>query len=102
MAQETLNRIKETELKAKQIIQDAAEQGNVLLEEARGQAQQYKEDLIRKSREHAASALTEAQSGMDKALEAAQARADAVVSQFGQTLHSKKDAAVKMVVEYII
>ena len=102
MAQETLNRIREAELGAKEAVKEAQAGGAEILVNARTEVQQYKEELLAKSKADARAALEKAESGLDSALESANARAQAVVSQFTQNLQSKKEAAIQVVIDHII
>ena len=101
MAQETLNRIKETEVLARQAVKDAQDQADTLISDAKDKALKYKEELLAKYRKDAAQKLEEAQSGRDEVLGSAQERAQAVVSQLENSLKDKKDAAVQMVIDFI-
>ena len=101
MAQETLNRIKETELLARQAVKEAKDQAEAVMADARDKAAGYRDDLLAKCRADAALRLENARSGMDKSLEAAQERAQAVIAQMDRSLEKKKDKAVQMVIDYI-
>ena len=50
MAQETLNRIRETELKAKQQVESAKTSADEMLEKARKEVSSYKEELLASAR----------------------------------------------------
>ena len=102
MAQDTLNRIKEAELKAKQLVQDAQASGTEIVAAAKEEVLSYKEELIGKARTEAKTQLEKAESGMQQALDAAQTRAEAVIGQFSADLDKKKDQAVKKVIDFII
>ena len=101
MAQETLNRIKETELTARQAVDDAKDQADAIIKEAKEKARKYEEDLLEKYRSDARAKLKQVESGMDKALETANERAQAVIFQLEKSFEDKKEAAVKMVIDYI-
>ncbi|MBQ9029953.1 MAG: hypothetical protein IJ106_16390 [Parasporobacterium sp.] len=102
MAQDTLNRIREAELKAKQLVKDAQTSGAEMIAGAREEARNYKEDLIGRSRAAAKQELEQAEAGLDKALADAETRAQAVISQFSQKLETKKEEAVQTVIDHII
>ena len=102
MAQDTLNRIRETELQAKETVKEAQTSKAGIIAKAREEARIYKEDLISKARSDAKKQLEQAESGMQKAMEEAQTRAEHVIGQFTRDLDTKKDKAVKMVIDYII
>ena len=102
MAQETLNRIKEAELEAKQLVKDAQTSGTEIIAAAKEEVLSYKEELISKARKEAKAQLEKAESGMQQALDAAQKRAETVIGQFSADLDKKKDQAVKKVIDYII
>ena len=102
MAQETLNRIRETELAAKQQVLDAKASAEDMLEQARQEVTQYKEELLSGARADAKRALEEVQAGTQKALDAAQVRAGTVVEQFSKNLEDREDQAVRMVIDHMI
>lgn len=102
MAKETLNRIRETELKAKQQLQDAKVSGEKLLEDARNEVKKYKEDLLTDVRADAKKALDEILNGQDRAMEAAEVRARAVVDQMSRNLKGKEEEACRLVISHII
>ena len=102
MAQDTLNRIREAELEAKQMVKDAQSSKTDIMAEANKEVLKYKEELISKARQDAKVKLEKAESGMQQALDAAQKRAGTVIEQFSANLDDKKDKAVKMVIDYIV
>ena len=102
MAQETLNKIKDAELQARQMVKDAQSTGAQILEQAKSEARQYRETLLTRSRTDAARRLQEAESGLDAALESADMRAETVTTQLAKNLTGKKAAAVQMVIASII
>ena len=102
MAQETLNRIRETELQAKQQVQDAKASADSMLEQARKDVARYKEEVLSGARADAKKALEEVQAGTQKALDAAQLRAQTVIEQFSKNLDSKEQQAVQLVIDHII
>lgn len=101
MAQETLNKIKEAEIQAAAIIKDAGDSGAELVAKAKEAVKQYRESRLSAGRKNAADELKKAQEGLGKALDGADARAEAVTKQFEKNLASKKEAAVQMVIQYI-
>ena len=102
MAQETLNRIQEAEMNARNLVQDARSSGAALLADAREKAQKYKEELVAKARADAADAVAKVQEGLEPALEDAGRRAEAVIGQMQRSVSGRKDAAVKLVIDSII
>ena len=54
MAQDTLNRIREAELAAKQLVKDAQASRTGIIADAKEEALQYKQELISKARSAAA------------------------------------------------
>lgn len=102
MAQETLNRIRQTELEAKKIVQDAQTTGAELLGKAQEDALKYREELIAKYRAQAQAALKNTEKDLEPSLEKASVRAKAVIEQFSRTLDSKKEAAIALVIDSLI
>lgn len=102
MAQETLDRIKESELAARQRIKDAQDEGAGIISAAREKARQYRDSVVGDARSTAKLTLDRAKEALEPSLETARDRADAVVSQMQKNFNRKRSEAVKMVIEHIL
>ena len=73
-----------------------------MIAQAKADAQQYRDELIAKYRADAKVALENTEAGLDSALEKAETRAEAVIGQLSQTMDSRKDSAIQMVINSLI
>ena len=102
MAQETLDKIKESELAARQRIKEAQDESAGIISAAREEARQYRENVVSDARSTAKQTLERTKEALEPSLEAARDRADAVVSQMQKNFDRNKSDAVEMVIEHIL
>ena len=101
MAQETIQNIKEAELKAQQVLKDAEAEKNALLKKAREDGAAYKEELTSRATEAAKKAVAEVEKTRDAVLEKASERAEAVIKGFSADLEGKREDAIAAVISEI-
>ncbi len=101
MAQETINSIREAELKAGQCIKDAEEEARRIVENAKAEAQAYEAGLIKEAQAKGQAALDEVMAGREEALEGARRRAMAVMAQHESHVETNRPAAVEFVISEI-
>ena len=102
MAQETLDRIRESELAARQKIKEAQDESARIISAAREEAERYWDSAVRDTRTAAQQTLDRAREALEPSLEAAQGRAVAMVGQLQKNFDQKKSDAVQMVIEQIL
>lgn len=101
MAKETIQSIRDAELKAQEILKKAASEKDGLIEEAKAAGAKFAEDLIGKAKEQAQAELSEVEATRAGALEAAQEKAEGIIAQFKATAAEKRDEAIKLVIDEI-
>lgn len=102
MAQETLDRIKQSELAAKQRIKEAQDESAAIISAAREEAGQYRDNVVSDAKSTAKLTLERAKEALEPSLEAAGDRVNAVVSQMQKNFDRNKSDAVKMIIEHIL
>lgn len=101
MAQETIQRIKDAELKAQQVLKDAEAERTALLKKAREEGAAYKAELTGNAKEAAKKAVAAVEETRDAALVKASVKAEAVIKGFSSDVQEKREAAVQAVIAEI-
>lgn len=101
MAQETIQNIKDAELKAQQVLKDAETEKAAILKKAREDGAAYKAELTGRAGEAAKKAVDEVEQTRDAAMVKAAARAEAVIAGFTGGVQDKRDAAIQAVIDEI-
>lgn len=101
MAKETIQNIKDAELKAQQVMKDADAEKAALLKKAREDGAAYKAELTGRANEAAKKAVAAVEETRDAALEKAEKRAEAVISGFTGDVQGKREAAIQAVIDEI-
>lgn len=101
MAQETIQSIKDAELKAQQTIKDAEAQRASIIKKAREEGAAYKADLTEKANDLAKKAVAQVEETRDAALVKAAVRAEAVIRGFSGNLDSRREQAIEAVISEI-
>ncbi|MBR3644538.1 MAG: hypothetical protein IKN57_13665 [Parasporobacterium sp.] len=101
MAQETIQNIKDAELKAQQVLKDAETEKVALLKKAKEEGAAFKEELTGRANEAAKKAVAAVEETRDAALVKASVRAEAVINGFTGNVQGKRDAAIQAVIDEI-
>ena len=101
MAQETINSIREAELKAAQSIKDAEEEASRIVENAKAEAEAYEAGLIKDAQAKGQAVLNEVMAGREEAMESARRRAMAVIAQHESHVETNRPVAVEFVISEI-
>lgn len=101
MAQETIQNIKDAELKAGQVIKDAEAEKVALLKQAREDGAAFKAQLTEKANADAKAAVAAVEETRDAALVKATVRAETVIRGFAGDVAGKREAAIAAVIDEI-
>ena len=101
MAKETIQNIREAELKAKELVKDAEAQKSTIIEQAKADAAALKKDILADAQTRAKAAVDEVEKTRDKVLEVAGLRAESVIAQFQEKAKSKRKDAINLVISEI-
>ncbi|MBR3242943.1 MAG: hypothetical protein IKF90_09625 [Parasporobacterium sp.] len=101
MAQETIQNIKDAELKAQQTIKDAEAQRIALINKAREDGAAYKKEAADKANGLAKKAVAAVEETRDAAMVKATVRAEAIIKGFSGNLQGKKEKAINAVISEI-
>ena len=101
MAKETIQNIREAELKAKELVKDAEAQKVSIIEQAKAEGAAFKKDILNDAQTRAKAAVDEVEKTRDKVLEVAGLRAENVIAQFQEKAKSKRDDAINLVISEI-
>ena len=101
MAQETIQNIKDAELKEQQTLKDAEAERAALIKKAREDGAAFKEELTGRAKEAAKKAVEAVEGTRDAALVKASVRAEAVIKGFSGNMEGKRDKAIEAVISEI-
>ena len=101
MIAETMEKIKQAESQAKQSIADGEAQADAMLEQARQDALQIKEESAKSVKSQTGEMNSEAEETARKILEEAQKKAQADADQLKAQAEGKKEAAVNAVLKHL-
>ena len=101
MAKETIQNIREAELKAKELVKDAETRKASILEQAKADAAAAKKEILDAAMSKAKAAVDEVEKTRDGVLEVAGVRAENVIGQFHERAASKREDAINLVISEI-
>ena len=101
MAKETIQNIKEAELKAKELVKDAEAQKTSIIEKAKEDGAALKKNILNDAQTRAKAAVDEVEKTRDKVLEVAGLRAESVIAQFQEKAKAKRNDAIELVISEI-
>ena len=101
MAKETIQNIREAELKAKELVKDAETQKASILEQAKADGAAIKSEILGEAAKHAKAAVDEVEKTREKVLEVAGLRAENVIAQFEEKAKGKREEAINLVISEI-
>ena len=101
MAKETIQNIREAELKAKELVKDAETKKASILEQAKTDGAAIKKDILDDATARAKAAVDEVEKTREKVLEVAGLRAESVIAQFHEKAQGKREEAINLVISEI-
>jgi V/A-type H+/Na+-transporting ATPase subunit G/H len=101
MIAETMEKIRQAESQARQIIADGEAQADAMIEQARQDALQIKEESAKAAKSQAGEVNSEAEETAGKILEEAQKKAQADAEQLKAQAEDRKEAAVNAVLKHL-
>ena len=101
MAQETIQQIKDIELKARQIVKDAKADSSDIILKAKDDAKAFKDDQIAAAKENAQKLVNAVEAGLDGSMAEAEERAGKVIADLKANFEQKKNDAVKIIIDHI-
>ena len=101
MAKETIQNIREAELKAKELVKDAETQKASILEQAKADGAAIKKEILDEAAKRAKAAVDEVEQTREKVLEVAGLRAENVIAQFQEKAKGKREEAINLVISEI-
>ena len=101
MAKETIQNIREAELKAKELVKDAEAQKASILEQAKADGAAIKKEILDEAAKHAKAAVDEVEKTREKVLEVAGILARNVITQLQEKAKCKREEAINLVISEI-
>ncbi len=101
MAKETIQNIREAELKAKELVKEAEQQKASILEQAKTEGAALKKQILDEAAARAKAAVDEVETTREKVLEGSGLRAESVISQFQEKAKGKREEAINLVISEI-
>lgn len=101
MAQETIQSIREAELKAQQVQKDAEAEKAALIKSAREQGAAIKAEVTGNAKEAAKKAVDAVEATRDDVMEKASKKAEAIIKGFSDNVQEKREEAIQAVISEI-
>ena len=101
MAKETIQNIREAELKAKELVKDAETQKASILEQAKADGAAIKKEILDEAAKRAKAAVDEVEQTREKILEVAGLQAENIIAQFREKAKGKREEAINLVISEI-
>lgn len=101
MAKETINSIRDAELKAAEVLKKAEADKLGIIEEAKEKGAEFAKDLIGKAEAKAKAELDEVEATREGAISAAAEKAEGIIAEFVSNAEKKRDEAIQMVIDEI-
>ncbi len=101
MAKETIQNIREAELKAKELVKDAETQKASILEQAKADGAAIKKEILDEAAKRAKAAVDEVEQTREKVLEVAGLQAENIIAQFREKAKGKREEAINLVISEI-
>jgi len=102
VVQETIQTVRDAEVKAAQVMADAELHGEKLITEAKATAGQLQEEKLKAAKEKAQAALEKAKTDGEALLSAAESEVASEISVIRQTVAAKEDEAIRLILTELI
>ena len=102
MAQETIQNIKDAELKAQQVQKDAEAERTALIKKAREEGAAFKAKVTDNAKAAAMKAVAAVEETKDDVMSKASAEAEAIIRGFSGNVQEKREEAIQTVISEIV